>query len=108
MEDSLWTVLALLILLTTAGGLLCYVLVVRLRRHHRAIWDRLGRPRVLLALSPRSSPLVGDFIWKGGHRDVGDFWVRSVVIGLRVVTVTTLAIFALGVCLVFLARRQVG
>jgi hypothetical protein len=69
-----------------------------LRQAHPPIWERLGRPALLMNNTPFNGAKTFGFIWSAEHHDIGDPKVSIAVYAIR------LAYIAFGLALVVLGR----
>lgn len=75
-----------------------------LRGRHPAIWERLGRPTMILSNSISTSLRVQRYLWSSKYKELGDSAVDRAASALKVVGVAYLLAFGLLVVVLFVSE----
>jgi hypothetical protein len=70
-----------------------------LRQAHPEIWQRLGRPSLIMNNTPITTSKVLGFIWSAEHNDIGDSKLSIAIFVIRLVSLALIG------AVVFLGRR---
>lgn len=89
------TLVGAVILVSFLGLALMSRLCAVLRARHIATWVSLGEPAILSHFSPRIQWRVNRFVWRGDYRQLADSELRRVALGIRAMTIVTLALLTL-------------